>query len=143
MARFPIEYNSARAAYTEARSYRAAENWDEAIATAHRVLAILAYLDVTPGLLAGNGDSESALPAQYTVRDWESYKDCLWNIAGRPWVYDNPWLWTRLYEANKSKLPQITNPDLIEPGMILDIPSIMGETRRGMWDIQNTYPPLQ
>jgi hypothetical protein len=48
-------------------------------------------------------------------------------------------MWKVLYEANKSKMPDPDNPDLIEPGMVLDIPSIRGEFRRGMWDPGNTY----
>jgi hypothetical protein len=30
-------------------------------------------------------------------------------------------------------MPDPANPDLIEPGMVIDIPSIRGETREGMW----------
>jgi nucleoid-associated protein YgaU len=48
--------------------------------------------------------------------------DCFWNIAGR--VYGNPRLWRVLYDANKSKLPDPDNPDLLKPGTVLDIPNI-------------------
>jgi len=82
------------------------------------------------------------LPAQYTVRTWSTFKDCFWNIAGRPWVYNDPHKWKILYEMNKSMLPDSNNPDLIEPGMVIDIPSIMGESRQGMWDPTRTYLPL-
>jgi nucleoid-associated protein YgaU len=83
-----------------------------------------------------------ALPATYTVRSWGSAKDCFWNIAGRPWVYGNPRQWRVLYEANKSKLPEPNNPNLIEPGIVLDIPSLKGEVRQGAWDAGKTYEPI-
>ena len=165
-SRYPTEYSQAQVAYGEARSFRAVENWDEAIWAANRVLTYLA--NIGAGSVAVGNASESntgsaagsstgtettvasttdtggpiALPAQYTVRTWESVRDCLWNIAGRPWAYNDPWQWRRLYEANRSKMPKPDDPDLIEPGMVIDIPSIRGETRQGMWDQNATYSPL-
>ena len=135
--RFPIEYGQARSYYDEARTFRAAERWDDAIDSANKVLAILAYIDA--GDPPGSIVTISPLPAQYTVRSWENYRDCLWNIAGRPWVYNDPWQWRRLFDANKSKFPDMNNPDLINPGMVLDIPSIRGELRQGMWDANTGY----
>ena len=58
-------------------------------------------------------------------------------------MYNDPWQWRRLYDANKSKIPDSNNPDIIEPGMVIDIPSIMGETRQGMWDASKTYPTVK
>ncbi|MDR0910114.1 MAG: hypothetical protein LBM77_10160 [Spirochaetaceae bacterium] len=58
----------------------------------------------------------------YTVRSWNGYKDCFWNISGMPAIYGNPWKWRRLYEANKARLPEPNNPNLIEPGFVLTIP---------------------
>ena len=84
--------------------------------------------------------TQVSLPAQYTVRTWESVRDCLWNIAGYPWAYNDPYKWTVLYEANRSRMPEPNNADLIEPGFILNIPSIGGEYRQGMWDASRTYP---
>ena len=83
------------------------------------------------------------LPAQYTVRTWNSVKDCFWNIAGLPSVYNDPWQWRRLYNANKTKIPDPNNPDIIDPGTILDIPSIRGEVREGMWVEGRNYVPLR
>jgi hypothetical protein len=137
--RFPAEFSRAQAAMGEARAYRADQFWDDAIDAANRVLALLAFIDA--GDRIGEPDSAS-LPSQYSVRTWEGQRDCLWNIAGRPWVYNNPWEWRRLYDANKSRLPDPDNPDLIEPGMVLDIPSIKGEFRQGMWDSAALYPGL-
>ncbi|MDR2922238.1 MAG: hypothetical protein LBU85_02705 [Treponema sp.] len=88
-------------------------------------------------------DGPVPLPAAYTVRPWSVSKDCFWNIAGFPWVYGNPRQWRILYNANKSKLPNPNNPNILEPGTVLEIPSIKGETRQGAWDSGKTYEPLK
>jgi tetratricopeptide (TPR) repeat protein len=85
---------------------------------------------------------ETPLPARYVVRAWEVSKDCFWNIAGRPWVYGNPYRWPLLYQANKKKLDDPNNPHVIEPGTVIDIPSLNGEKRSGLWDSGKTYSPL-
>jgi hypothetical protein len=139
--RYPAEYGRAQTAYNEAVSYRSAEGWDEAIDAAHRVINALANVtEAAPPVAVNEGP---VLPAQYTVRPWAVSKDCLWNIAGRPWAYGDPAQWRLLYNANKSKLSDPNNPDLIHPGMILDIPSVRGEVRQGMWDASRAYDPLR
>ena len=87
--------------------------------------------------------NSNPLPATYTVRAWNISKDCFWNIAGRPWVYGDPHQWRKLYEANKSKLPNPNNPNWIEPGIVLDIPSLKGETRQGAWVEGKTYESIR
>ena len=97
---------------------------------------LLAFLILFTGIVSANTtnqDVSTPLPAQYLVRSWELTGDCLWFIAGQPWVYDDPTLWRHLYEANKNRMPQPDNPDLILIGMVLDIPSISGEIREGLW----------
>jgi len=91
----------------------------------------------------GRTPSSAPLPATYTVRPWSVSKDCFWNIAGFPWVYGNPHQWRLLYNANKSKLPNPNNPNVIEPGTVLDIPSIKGEVRQGAWESGRTYEPIR
>jgi tetratricopeptide (TPR) repeat protein len=144
--RYPSEYGQAQTYYNQALSFRTAERWDDAIDAAHRVINALANVTAA---VAENPDpppvnvNDGTLPAQYTVRPWAVSRDCLWNIAGRPWAYGDPAKWRLLYDANKTKLPDPNNPNLIHPGMILDIPSINGEIRRGMWDAGRTYNPLR
>ncbi|MDR1858308.1 MAG: LysM peptidoglycan-binding domain-containing protein [Treponema sp.] len=121
--RFAETYGSAEAAFAEALDARSREDWTKAKDSALRVLAILETLP-----------SEQVLPAQYRVKTWVRWKDCLWNIAGKPEIYGNPWMWRHIYNANRSKLPQPNNPDLIRPGMVLDIPSIRGEVRAGIME---------
>ena len=55
----------------------------------------------------------------YRVKYIPQRRDCLWRIAKR--YYNNPWLWEKIYLANKDK---ITDPDLIWPDMRLKIPII-------------------
>jgi nucleoid-associated protein YgaU len=136
-ALFPAEYNRAQTAYSDARAYRLAESWDNAIASANLVLAALAGINFDTPVPGGGG---LTLPAQYTVRPWQTSFDCLWNIAGRPWVYNDPYKWTLLFEANRSGMPDPNNADLIHPGMVLNIPSISGEVRQGMWEAGVNYP---
>ncbi|MDR0456601.1 MAG: hypothetical protein LBH20_07985 [Treponema sp.] len=99
------------------------------------------YIAQQMGIPVGTpaADGTFPLPATYTVRTWGVSSDCFWNIAGRPWVYGDPRQWRVLYNANKSKLPDPNNPNLIEPGIVLDIPSLKGEVRQGAWDGTKAY----
>ncbi|MCS6984985.1 MAG: DUF4398 domain-containing protein [Leptospiraceae bacterium] len=56
---------------------------------------------------------------KYKVRLIPHRRDCLWRIAEYKFIYGNPFLWPKIYRANKH---QIKNPDLIYPGQIFDIP---------------------
>lgn len=62
---------------------------------------------------------ESAGMQTYTVGTWARDRDCLWNIAKKPAVYDNAFLWPKIWQGNKD---QIKNPDIIKPGQKLKIP---------------------
>jgi hypothetical protein len=128
----PTEYGAAEQAYGEALAFREGDSWDEAIAAARRVVDALASVT-----------GKAILPARYTVRSWASSGDCLWNIAGRSWVYGDPHKWRLLYDANKARLPDPNNPNLIKPGMVLDIPSLKGERREGVWDANKTYEAIR
>jgi tetratricopeptide (TPR) repeat protein len=142
---YPTEYGNAQQSYGEAVNYRSAEDWDNAIAAAKRVIDFLAYIkapESKPQVVESKPEPKPSLPARYTVRTWEESRDCLWNIAGRSWAYGDPYRWRTLYNANKTKLRDPNNPDIIEPGMVLDIPSIQGEYRDGLWDANKTYDPL-
>jgi len=129
---YPNEYKSGKNFYEKAVSVYSKDELENAISAASKSVEILSLLEANWGKLA-------VLPKQYKVRTWSGEKDCLWNIAGYPWVYGNPHRWKELYEANKSKFPDPNNPNLIEPGMILDIPSIKGEVRQGIWDSSKNY----
>lgn len=55
----------------------------------------------------------------YTVGTWSRDRDCLWNIAKKPKIYANPFLWPKIWQGNRD---QIKNPDVIHPGQRLKIP---------------------
>ncbi|MDR2600990.1 MAG: hypothetical protein LBC53_00850 [Spirochaetaceae bacterium] len=77
----------------------------------------------------GSTDAVSkAQNAKYvTVGTWPP--DCFWRIAEL--VYGDPNLWPVLYEANRSKLKDPEDPNIIDRGVVLEIPSINGEKREG------------
>ena len=91
----------------------------------------------------GNVINNVPLPASYTVQTWDGFKDCFWNIAARPWAYGDPHQWRVLYNANRLKLPEPDNPNLLEPGIILEIPSLRGEIREGAWEADRSYNLLR
>jgi hypothetical protein len=55
----------------------------------------------------------------YTVGTWAKDRDCLWNISKKPDIYDNAWLWPRIWQGNRD---QIKDPDVIQKGQVLKIP---------------------
>lgn len=55
----------------------------------------------------------------YTVGTWSQDRDCLWNISKKPDIYDNAWLWPRIWQGNRD---QVKDPDVIHPGQKLTIP---------------------
>lgn len=56
----------------------------------------------------------------YTVGTWAENRDCLWNIAGKQEIYNDPHLWPKIWQANTD---QIRNPDIIHPGQVLTLPN--------------------
>jgi nucleoid-associated protein YgaU len=137
------EYREAESWYDQSLSARDDGEWDIAFASANMVVELLEGLDASAGAAPSRVSSPNALPATYTVRPWSVSKDCFWNIAGFPWVYGNPRQWRVLYNANKSKLENPNNPNVLEPGTVLDIPSIKGELREGAWESGRSYEPLR
>ena len=55
----------------------------------------------------------------YTVGTWSHDRDCLWNIAKKKDIYDNAWLWPKIWQGNRDK---IRDPDVIKPKWVLKIP---------------------
>jgi nucleoid-associated protein YgaU len=68
------------------------------------------------------GDLTRARDELERVRYPDSYTvikgDCLWNIAKKDYIYNDPFKWPRIYEANKDK---IKDPDLIYPRQVFTI----------------------
>jgi len=55
----------------------------------------------------------------YTVGTWAENRDCLWNIAGRTEIYNDAFLWPKIWQENTDV---IRNPDIIQPGWVLKLP---------------------
>ena len=126
---FPMAY-SAGTKFLE-NGQVAFEKEDFVGASAYAIEAIQAFSSI---------EEVTPLPQFYIVRPWAENKDCYWNISGRSYVYNNPTLWENLYQANKSKMKDPANPDLIYPGMKMEIPSISGEYREGTYSPKAEYP---
>ena len=58
----------------------------------------------------------------YTVRLIPERRDCLWRIAEYKFIYGDPWKWPVIYKANKEEIG--SNPHLIFPGQVFDIPAL-------------------
>jgi len=63
---------------------------------------------------------DSAEGKTYIVGTWAKNRDCLWNIAKKPDIYANAWLWPKIWQGNRE---QIKNPDIIHPKQKLKIPT--------------------
>jgi nucleoid-associated protein YgaU len=71
---------------------------------------------VAPESKAGaKGKAEAGKLETYVVKKG----DCLWTIAKKKNIYNDPFLWTVIYDANKGK---IKKANLIYPGQKLKIP---------------------
>lgn len=63
----------------------------------------------------------NAVGKTYTVVYREVNTDCLWRIAEFEEIYDDPFLWPKIWQRNQKAIP---NPDLIYPGQVLIIPPV-------------------
>ena len=127
---FPMAFTAAQNKYSSAEKSYGGEDYKAAANYARESVALLdGVREVTP------------LPEFYVVRPWADTKDCFWNISGRPYIYNNPLLWENLYQANKTNIPRPEDPNLILPGMKMQIPSLSGEIRSGVYDPAKAYDP--
>jgi len=129
---FPSAMKEASSYIAQAEGSFAAEEWSNTEATAERALEALSSVrEIVP------------LPSRYVVDTWDANRDCLWNIAKNPAIYGDPFMWEKLYEANRNTLKRPGNPNLIMPGMTVVIPSIRGEYREGTYDPDVDYEPFE
>jgi hypothetical protein len=134
---YPEELAAAAAHYDEAIAARSGNEWPAALQAALAVADDLAGVAAPPK----KGEPPENMPPnpnKYKVRPWDVFGDCFWNIA--KWFYGDPWKWPVVYEANKDKIPDPDNPNLIEVGAVIDIPSIGNEVRVGLYDTGTLYP---
>jgi len=131
-------YNTAVTAARGAKVALDAKDYQESIGLSKSAIAALA--NIAPVVAKEPPTAEPTLPQYYTVKLVISRRDCFWRIAGFPFVYNDPWKWRLLYDANKDLLENPSNPDLIEPGQRFIIPSASGEVREGDYDPDVSYP---
>ena len=67
------------------------------------------------GPVTDKPEPPAALPTTYTVEKC----DDLYSISAKPQIYNDPWLWPLLFNANKDK---IKNANKIKEGMVLTVP---------------------
>lgn len=125
---FPQEYKKALTDFQFAKSAYNKEDYERCIEYSNRVIQDL----------EGIGP-KTTLPKYYKVRLIPRRRDCFWRIAEYKFIYNNPWKWSVIYEANKEKLRDPNNPHLIFPGQTFIIPSINGEIREGTYDPKKSY----
>lgn len=135
---YPEKMIQAKQSLDNAQSYFENSKYSESISESDTVLKIIAGFSYIK-----EGDTGEVYPKYYVVRLNLKRRDCFWRIAKFPFVYNDPFKWRLLYEANKDKLVNPENPHLILPDMIIEIPSIYGETREGTYDFNKKYPKLQ
>lgn len=124
----------------EAETAYSAQKWENARIRAEEVIALMNTIPAPEPVAVREG--ALPLPRWYIVGPWEKTFDCYWNIAKKPEVYNNPVLWGKLYEANRANMRNPDNPNLIHPGMRLEIPPLRGEKREGTFTPGAVYEPL-
>ncbi len=72
-------------------------------------------LEEGESVVAGAVEGKTSLSGDHVVKSGE----CLWWISEYEEIYNDPFMWPLIYNANKDK---IKNPDLIYPGQTFSIP---------------------
>jgi chromosome segregation ATPase len=62
----------------------------------------------------------ASLEKTYIVGTWKKNRDCLWNISKKKDIYNNPFMWPKIWQGNRD---QIKDPDIIHRGQRLKIPT--------------------
>ena len=73
-----------------------------------------------PNKIANLRDALKKAEKTYVVGTWSRDRDCLWNISKKPDIYDNPFMWPKIWQGNRDK---IKDPDVIRTGWELKIPA--------------------
>ena len=84
---------------------------------------IAAQIGPLVGMLA---ELQARLPRQTDMDYVVNHGDNLWDIAGAEDIYADPYMWPRIYRANRD---QIRDPDLIFPKQTLVVPFGVGENQ--------------
>jgi hypothetical protein len=140
---YKVEYDGAKAGVAQSQAALDAKDYPKSTGLSKAAIALL--VNIAPVAAQPKPapqpevSAQPALPAYYVVRLRLPLRDCFWRIAGYSFVYNNPWKWRVLYEANKDVIMDANNPDLIEVGQRLTIPVLSNETRDGDYDPAQEY----
>jgi nucleoid-associated protein YgaU len=137
---YKAAYDKAVTAVAGAKTALDGKDYPKSIDLSKSAIAALANVAPVAKVPPKEPVAAPAFPQYYTVQLRLPLRDCFWRIAGFPFVYNDPWKWRVLYDANKDLLENPQNPDLIEPGMKFIIPPLDNETREGEYDPQSQYP---
>lgn len=139
---YAAEITRAKVLLAEAQSLYSAQKWEESIAKSEETIALIKTIPAPQKVVATVSSGKTPLPKFYVVGPWDKTLDCYWNISKKPEVYNNPLLWSKLYEANKGRMRNPDNPNLIYPGMEIEIPPLKGEKREGTYQEGLVYEAL-
>jgi peptidoglycan hydrolase CwlO-like protein len=87
------------------------EFWDKLVSIQQKI----------DGLKSTLASIAATMEKWYTVGTWSKDRDCLWNIAKKKDIYDNAFMWPKIWQGNRDK---IRDPDIIHPGQKLKIPQV-------------------
>lgn len=127
------EYSGALVLLQSSKSYLDNKAYSSSIKDSQSVLTIVDKM----------GGLTTVLPMYYKVVSRPKNTDSLWLISSYDFIYGDGMYWYILYNANKQKLKNPKNPNLILPGQILVIPSLKGELRDGMYDPNKEYGSIK
>lgn len=127
------ELEGAREAYNNSKSSHSDSKYKEAISASDESMR-LSQTVIAAKLAKKIEEPEEKVEVSEGEQEYTTYKvkynpkrrDCLWRIAVR--YYQNGFLWTKIFEANKDK---IKNPDLIYPDQELKIPLLKKSEEKG------------
>lgn len=85
------------------------------------------------------GFATPILPKYYKVRLIPRNRDTIRNISAYEFIYGDGTKWATIYEANKDKLSDANNPNLIYPGTIFEIPNMGNDMRGGTYEVGKEY----
>ncbi len=102
----------------------------------NKISALPEFYDLVHNVLQRKLDAWKVKPKEifYTVIKG----DCLWRIAKKKTIYDNPFAWPKIYKSNRD---QIKNPDLIYPKQIFKIPNLTEAEQVKYEKIRKNYKP--
>lgn len=135
----PSLYDEASKSLTSAGETLAANNYSDSLMHSKNVISLVNSMENSSFSEGEQLLDKAVFPQYYVVQLRDTNTDSLWRIASYSFIYGDGNLWRRIYEANRNA---IRDPNIIREGMRLIIPSLKGEIREGVYDINKTYSDI-